>query len=83
MTKKDWFAIGYVSAWVVIWGTIGSLIDLPLLNSQVYIAGSLGQATTFVITALVSVALGIWGYPKILNSKVVVNALGLDTDQSN
>ena len=81
MTKKDWFGIGYVSAWVVVWGTVGSLIDLPLLNSQVYVAGSLGQITTFAISALLSVLIGVWIYPKILTNKILINALGLDTDQ--
>ncbi len=64
MTKKDWFGIVYVSLWVIIWGTIGSLIDLPLLNSGIYLAGSIGQITTFTITAIGSIALSIWLFPK-------------------
>ena len=42
MTRKDWFGIVYVSAWVMIWETVGSLVDLPFLDSKVYVAGSIG-----------------------------------------
>ena len=78
MTKKDWFGILYVSIWVLIWGTIGSLIDLPLLNTNVYAAGSLGQACTFCLSAFVCILIGIWSYPKILANKLIANALGLE-----
>ncbi|WP_269623335.1 hypothetical protein [Prochlorococcus marinus] len=58
MTKKDILSILYVSIWVIIWGTVGSLIDFPLLSNNVYEAGSLGQAITFIITALISLIAG-------------------------
>ena len=80
MTKQQIFGICYVSVWVVLWGTIGSLIDLPFLNSEIYSPGSIGQALTFVLTAALSFAIGFWLYPKVLNSSFLIGALGLDTD---
>jgi len=82
MLKKGLFGFTYVSVWVMIWGTIGSLVDLPFLNADIYSAGSTGQATTFVITALISVAIGVWSYPKFLGTAIVANFLGLNIDQS-
>ena len=81
MTRNDWFGIVYVSVLVMIWGTVGSLVDLPFLNSKVYLAGSLGQVTTFVVTALLTTILGVWIYPKTLNSRFVISAFGLNTSQ--
>ena len=81
MSKKDWFGIGYVSAWVLIWGTIGSLIDLPFLNSEIFLPGSIGQVTTFIVTAIISVIIGVLLYPKVLENTLIISALGLDTDE--
>ena len=81
MSKKDWFGIGYVSAWVLIWGTIGSLIDLPFLNSEIYLPGSIGQVTTFIVTAIISVIIAVLLYPKVLENTLIISALGLDTDE--
>ncbi|WP_320674944.1 hypothetical protein [Prochlorococcus sp. MIT 1341] len=64
MSKKDWFGIFYVSIWIVIWGSVGSVIDLPLLNADLYLPGSLGQIITFTLTALASTAIGILLFPK-------------------
>ena len=50
MNKKNFKGIIYVSCWIVIWGTIGSLIDFPLLKANIYIEGSIWQLLTFVIT---------------------------------
>ena len=45
----------YISIWVIIWGTIASLIDLYLfLDKNVYREGELGQYMTFSLTALIS-----------------------------
>ncbi len=63
MSKKDWIGIAYVSAWVVIWGTFGSLVDYPLLESKVYSPGSLGQLTSFAVTAAISIIVGIVLFP--------------------
>ena len=82
MSKKDWFGIVYVSIWVMIWGTIGSLIDLPFLNSEIYLPGSIGQVTTFIVTAVISVIIGVWLYPKVLGNTLIISALGLDTDET-
>ena len=38
----------YVSVWVMLWGTVASLIDWVLLTGEVYDTGSFGQASTFI-----------------------------------
>ena len=58
MENKNLAGFVYVSAWVLIWGTVGSLIDYPLLQSEFYLAGSIGQITTFSLTALIAAILG-------------------------
>ncbi len=83
MTKKDWFGIGYVSVWIVIWGTIGSLVDLPFLKSGTYSEGSLGQVTTFTVCGVLSIIIGVWLFPIISKSKLLVAALGLDIEDKN
>ncbi len=40
--------VTYVSVWVVIWGTVASLMDWMLLTGEVYASGSSGQVVTFV-----------------------------------
>ena len=67
--KKQFLGIVYVSVWVLIWGTIGSLIDFPLLQSSVYEAGALGQYATFSLTAFITIILAVIIYPKIFNSE--------------
>ena len=83
MVKKNLFGIAYVSTWVMIWGTVGSLVDLPFLNAEIYYAGSAGQAITFVATALISVVIGVWIYPKLLGIRIVANFLELNIDQAS
>lgn len=39
--------VTYVSVWVVIWGTVASLMDWMLLAGEVYPTGSTGQVITF------------------------------------
>ena len=45
----------YISAWVIIWGSIASLIDLPFLKNGIYSEGDLGQYLTFSLTAMISI----------------------------
>ena len=45
----------YISVWVIIWGSIASLIDLPFLNNGIYGEGDLGQYLTFSFTAIISI----------------------------
>jgi len=60
--------VAYVSVWVLIWGTVASLIDFVLLEREIYAAASLGQATTFVGYGLATVVLA-WRYaPRFLGS---------------
>tara|TARA_B100000965_G_C19589606_1_gene757306 strand:- start:1288 stop:1497 length:210 start_codon:yes stop_codon:yes gene_type:complete len=53
----------YISVWVIIWGSIASLIDFPLLKNGIYNEGDLGQFLTFSITAIIS----IFGAKNIFN----------------
>jgi hypothetical protein len=46
--NKTWRGITYVSVWVVIWGTVASLMDWMLLTGEVYETGTSGQAVTFI-----------------------------------
>ena len=64
MNKKRLVGISYVSAWIIIWGTIGSLIDFYFLQNT-YIPGSIGQFSTFIITGLVSTIAAIYIFPII------------------
>ena len=43
----------YISVWVIIWGTLGSLIDYPLYKNKIYLEGSIYQYLTFAITAII------------------------------
>ena len=54
----------YISLWVIIWGTIGSLIDYPLYKNKIYLEGSLYQYLTFAITALISIISAKFFYKK-------------------
>jgi len=69
MNKKTLVGVSYVSAWIIIWGTIGSLIDFYFLQNT-YLPGSLGQFSTFIITALISSIIAIYMFPKI-NKKLI------------
>ena len=66
MNKKTLIGVSYVSAWVIIWGTIGSLIDFYFLQNT-YLPGSLGQYLTFIITAFISAVTAIYMFPTINN----------------
>ena len=46
--NKTWRGITYVSVWVVIWGTVASLMDWMLLTGEVYETGTSGQAVTVI-----------------------------------
>ena len=55
----------YVSLWVIIWGTIGSLIDYPLYKNKIYLEGSFYQYLTFIVTAIISFVCAKFFYKKI------------------
>ena len=67
MNKKTLIGISYVSAWIIIWGTIGSLIDFYFLQNT-YLPGSLGQYLTFIVSATISSIAAIYLFP-IVNKK--------------
>ena len=66
MNKKTLIGVSYVSALVIIWGTIGSLIDFYFLQNT-YLPGSIGQFATFIITAFLSSIIAIYIFPTINN----------------
>ena len=66
MNKKILVGISYVSAWIIIWGTIGSLIDFYFLQNT-YLPGSIGQFSTFIITGLISSVIAIYMFQTINN----------------
>ncbi len=69
MNKNTVVGISYVSAWIIIWGTIGSLIDFYFLQNT-YLPGSLGQFSTFIITAIISSIVAVYLFP-IINKKFI------------
>ena len=66
MNKKTLVGVSYVSSWIIIWGTIGSLIDFYFLQNT-YLPGSLGQYLTFIISAFVSSITAVYFFPTINN----------------
>ena len=69
MNKKTLVGVSYVSAWIIVWGTVGSLIDFLFLQNT-YLPGSLGQFLTFIITALISSVTAVFMFP-IINNKFI------------
>ena len=69
MNKKTLVGISYVSIWIIIWGTIGSLIDFYFLQNT-YLPGSLGQFSTFIISAIISSIVAVYIFP-IINKKFI------------
>ena len=55
----------YISVWVIIWGTIGSLVDFPLYKNKIYSEGSIYQYLTFTVTAIISILSAKFFYKKI------------------
>ena len=55
----------YISVWVIIWGTLGSLIDYPLYKNKIYLEGSIYQYLTFTVTAFISMISAKFFYKKI------------------
>jgi len=55
----------YISLWVIIWGTFGSLIDFPLYKNKIYLEGSIYQYLTFAVTAIISIVSAKFFYKKI------------------
>ena len=69
MSKKTLVGVSYVSAWIIVWGTVGSLIDFYFLQNT-YLPGSLGQFSTFIVTAIISSIVAVYIFP-IINNKFI------------
>ena len=63
--NKNLKVILYISSWVIIWGTVGSLIDYPLYKSEIYNEGSIWQYLTFTLTGVISFFIGLKIYQKL------------------
>ena len=63
--NKNLKVILYISAWVIIWGSVGSLIDYPLYKAEIYSEGSIWQYLTFAITGIISFIIGFKIYKKL------------------
>ena len=55
----------YISVWVIIWGTVGSLVDFPLYKNKIYSEGSIYQYLTFTVTAIIVILSAKFFYKKI------------------
>ena len=55
----------YISLWVIIWGTMGSLVDFPLYKNKIYSEGSIYQYLTFTVTAIIAILSAKFFYKKI------------------
>ena len=55
----------YISLWVIIWGTLGSLVDFPLYKNKIYSEGSIYQYLTFTVTAIIAILSAKFFYKKI------------------
>ena len=55
--NRTFRGVAYVSVWVVIWGTVASLMDWMLLTGEVYETASSGQAVTFIAYGAATVVL--------------------------
>ena len=63
--NKNLKVILYISSWVIIWGSVGSLIDYPLYKAEIYSEGSIWQYLTFSITGIISLLIGFKIYKKL------------------
>ena len=67
--------ITYVSVWVVIWGTVASLMDWMLLTGEVYETGTSGQAITFIVYGAATVVMATRFSARFLGSDAGVQRL--------
>lgn len=61
--------VGYVSVWVLIWGTAASLVDYILLKREVYASFSIGQGFTFVGYGVAAAYLAVKFAPRFLKQE--------------
>ena len=72
----------YISVWVIIWGTIGSLVDFPLYKNKIYLEGSIYQYLTFTVTAIISTVSAKFFYKNLYLNFLIIFAgslLSLDS----
>ena len=64
--NKNLKVILYISVWVIIWGSVGSLIDYPLYKAEIYREGTIWQYMTFTVTGIISFLVGFKIYKKLI-----------------
>ena len=77
---KQIFGISYVSVWILIWGTVGSLIDAPLLAANIYNKGSIGQVSIFTISGIISTVFGIFLFSKVEKLSFIQSLISTDNN---
>ena len=65
MNKRYLIGFIYVSVCILIWGTIGSFVDYPLLQKELYQPGSLGQLATFLAVGLLTLFIAVVLFKRI------------------
>jgi hypothetical protein len=65
MNKKYSIGFIYVSVCILIWGTIGSFVDYPLLQEEIYQPGSFGQLSTFLVVGLLTLFIAVVLFKRI------------------
>ena len=65
MNKKYLIGFIYVSVCILIWGTIGSFVDYPLLQEEIYQPGSFGQLSTFLAVGLLTLFIAVVLFKRI------------------
>ena len=63
--NKNVKVVLYISAWIIIWGSVGSLIDYPLYKAEIYNEGSIWQYLTFTVAGVLSFFIGLKIYKKL------------------
>ena len=72
----------YVSTWIMIWGTVSSLMDWILLTGEVYKNGTSGQIITFIAYGAATVVIATRFSGRFLNQCEAVSDIPSDvTDQ--
>ena len=50
---------------ILIWGTLGSFVDYPLLQKEIYQPSSFGQLSTFLAVGLLTILIAVVLFRKI------------------
>jgi len=65
----------YISVWVIIWGTVGSLVDFPLYKNKIYLEGSIYQYLLSQLQLLFLLYLQSFFIRKLIYKNLYLNVL--------